>query len=499
MQQDNDVSDLKPTGSKLKLQTQTDSLKQNIKGIFIIARTDMIAHLKSPRMAVLMIIFVLAVFGGAYVFAGLAVSSSEIQPPEFLVWTFIVDYDDGANPDDALIITTDTDGRPVGDVEISMFNLNGTPVRSERTDANGRAVFFNLSIDDFQNFINSEKGDYRNPYRPLIISLTQVSQVQGELQLYTQVQATDLDKDNVRDDVAVIVLDSELLPLANVKITPKFDNNPVIYTNGYGISKDFNLLKGKYDYDIESNDIIIKEQLEIQSDDTDIENLLQLKGPDDVLMQVAGLFMGMVIPIIAIGISFDSISREKISRSIIFLLSRPIGKRSIALGKFMGSLIAISIPLTLVSLIAVGIISSVTSESPSAGFVAGFIVVTIAFLTLFILLQQIFSTLARTTGTAILAGLGIWLFFYMFFGLIILGINAAMGNQLYSQQYFEVANVMSLLSPNGIYSFMINAISPTTGGAPIGIPEWAPFASFFIWFFLLFAGTIEIFRKRPFL
>jgi ABC-type transport system involved in multi-copper enzyme maturation permease subunit len=302
----------------------------------------------------------------------------------------------------------------------------------------------------------------------------------------------------VPDDVAILLLDNNLQPVSGAVVDmPEWDRDGT--TNYNGLFIETNRLRGKHTYELTGDGNSVEATVNVYSDDTEIENLFDLEGPDEVLIQVAGLGFGLIIPVMAIGISFDSISGEKISRSIIFLLCRPISKRAIAVGKFLGSSIAISIPLVLVSLISVAIISSITNESPSGGFVAGFIVVTIIFMTIFVLLQQIFSTLAKTTGTAILSGIGVWLFYFMFFGLIILLISVLMGIQFMSYEYFRLANQLSLLSPSGIYSFLINQIAPSGASSFTGIPDWAPAVSFIIWFVVLFIITMELFRRKPYL
>jgi ABC-type transport system involved in multi-copper enzyme maturation permease subunit len=474
----------------------TESAIQNIKGISIIIKYDVISHLKSSRMIILMVIFVLTILSGAYLFAGIAANYAELDPPEFLVWTYIVNSDDDSNPNDALVITTDIAGRPVDNVVISIYNFNGTKLDSGNTDISGRTIFNDI---DPQSYLNCRKGDFEISFRTIIISRMQINQLLGELDVYIQAQAVDLDRDNVPDDVAILVLNRTLEPLQGVEIAKKGGDVDQAETNMYGVSRDYNLLIDRYEYSIRLNGQVITEEVEVVSDDMELQRLLDLQGPDEVLMQIAGLFMAMIIPIIAIGISFDSISREKISRSIVFLLCRPIGKRSIAVGKFLGSLIALAIPLTLVSLVGVAIISAVTSEVPTGSFVAGFIIASIMFMAIFILLQQIFSTLAKTTGNAILAGISLWLFFYIFWSLIVIAINYALGNQLYSQDFIEFSNKLTLLSPTGSYSLIINEIAPTGGGTPAGITSWAPYLSYAIWFGVLFFLAIELFRKKPYL
>jgi hypothetical protein len=146
---------------------EQSNLVQNLKGIFIIARNDAMAHIKSMRMLVLTIIFVLAVLGSAFLFAGLSMNQTELQPPEYLFWTYIINADDGDQPNDVLVITTDTEGSPVSDVDVTMLNLNDEVLGESSTDASGRTIFYNFT--SLEILFDSKKGDYELEMRPILL------------------------------------------------------------------------------------------------------------------------------------------------------------------------------------------------------------------------------------------------------------------------------------------------------------------------------------------
>ena len=66
----------------------------------------------------------------------------------------------------------------------------------------------------------------------------------------------------------------------------------------------------------------------------EISELMIKQGPVFILSSIAGM-IGFIGPITALALSFDTIVKEKNQNSIGLLLCRPVGKRSIAFGKFL--------------------------------------------------------------------------------------------------------------------------------------------------------------------
>jgi ABC-type transport system involved in multi-copper enzyme maturation permease subunit len=251
----------------------------------------------------------------------------------------------------------------------------------------------------------------------------------------------------------------------------------------------------KYDVEVEYRGTMSQNTFLIFMDDESVESFFDLEGPNEIIFLIAAVFIVMLGPIIAIALSFDSVTREKLQKSLDFLLARPMGRRGIIVGKFLGILSAIVLPVTAINLLAVWIISSITGKNPSGALVAGFILYTIILLAIFILIQQIFSTLAKTTGTAILSGIAIWLIFFMFWGLLTLAIGAAAGMQFNSDEWIILSNRMSLFNPSGAYSTAMALLLPDSTGA-LGIESWMPPAAMIIWLVIMFFLATEIFVRK---
>jgi Cu-processing system permease protein len=498
-QSDDVIQELNPTRYPIK----------SYKGIFVIAKREFFANLKSVRMLVLMILFVLAVLGGSYGISGLSSPSQTLPDVEILAWIIVEDYEGNGPLNDLVLRMTDTEGNPIeavyvqyykGDVDDDELLFNG------QTDGNGTVVMndvldslFDINENTFTFFFDKSSED---EMVKASISLEGVPK-----NAYVMNNVLDLDDDNIEDDVMVLVMDKNGVPIegANVTITSSEDTF-IATTNSKGVVSLRNLQAGdmtfegtidprKYDVEVEYQGSTSQNTFYIFMDDTTVEGFFDLEGPNEIIFIIAVLFIVMLGPIIAISLSFDSITREKIQKSLDFLLARPMGRRGIIIGKFLGILSAIALPVTAINLLAVVMISSVTDKSPSGALVAGFIFYSLVLMAIYILLQQIFSTLAKTTGTAILSGIAIWLIFFMFWGLLTLAIGAAAGMQFGSDEWIILNNQISLFNPSGAYSMTMGLLLPDSTGA-LGIESWMPPVAMIIWFVVLFFLATEIFVRK---
>ncbi len=146
----------------------------------------------------------------------------------------------------------------------------------------------------------------------------------------------------------------------------------------------------------------------------------------------------------------------------------------------------------IIILLGVGVISWQSGTSPTGELVLGFLIYTVFLIGIFVLLQMIFSTLAKTTGTAILSGIGVWIFFFMLFDLILILVSYMMGLEDDAQMTFF--NRASFLNPISIYSLCISQLGNTD---PIlGVPDWAPPVALVMLMVILLLAAMEIFTRR---
>jgi ABC-type transport system involved in multi-copper enzyme maturation permease subunit len=230
--------------------------------------------------------------------------------------------------------------------------------------------------------------------------------------------------------------------------------------------------------------------------------------PDYVMSRTATQIICTMGPLIAIALSFDSVTREKSQGSLNFLLCRPISKRAIALGKFTGVMAALILPVIVLTLIAVPIISSLMGSYPSVRMITGVIISTTLLMATFALIQMILSTVAKTSATAILSGIGVWLFFNFFWAIIVIIVFIALGREIPTNPIgiigvlaiamdSELGPRISLFNPGGVLGGNYNmGVGQLAGNVHEGIPEWGPWVGMVAWFLIIFIAAIEIFNRK---
>ena len=127
-------------------------------------------------------------------------------------------------------------------------------------------------------------------------------------------------------------------------------------------------------------------------------------GADAVLALMTLSIMPLLLPIVAIAVSFDAVARERVQGSMELLLSRRVTRAGILSGKFVGAFVSVLIPVLATILAGIGLISTVSGSAPSAGFATLFIVSSLFLVAVYILLMLLLSTLAKSVGTAVVFG-----------------------------------------------------------------------------------------------
>jgi ABC-2 type transport system permease protein len=123
--------------------------------------------------------------------------------------------------------------------------------------------------------------------------------------------------------------------------------------------------------------------------------------------------LSILIPLIAIGLGFDSVNGEYNRRTMSRILAQPIYRDALLLGKFLAGLATITICLITLWLMVIGFGLLRLGIPPSSEELARcliFLLVSIAYAGVWLALAMLFSVLFRSTATAALVALGVWLF-----------------------------------------------------------------------------------------
>ncbi len=131
-------------------------------------------------------------------------------------------------------------------------------------------------------------------------------------------------------------------------------------------------------------------------------------------------FIGFFGPLIGIFLGFDSINRERVSRTLSKLASQPIYRDSIINAKFLAGVTTITVVLVGIILIISGLgirLIGVVPGSEEVLRLAVYLIASILYISFWLGISILFSVVFRSTATSALASLAVWIFFSFFVGL----------------------------------------------------------------------------------
>jgi len=185
-------------------------------------------------------------------------------------------------------------------------------------------------------------------------------------------------------------------------------------------------------------------------------------------------FLSSLVPLMAIGLGFDSVNGEHNRRTLSRILSQPIYRDALLFGKFLAGLMTLSISLVSLWLLVIGLGLLMVGIPPGAeeiarGFV--FLLVTIVYAGVWLALALLFSILFRSAATAALVTLGLWLLL-TFIWPVLAGAFAQiivppdpryMALGLQTPGTAELEQILARLSPSTLYAEVVVALlDPTT-------------------------------------
>jgi len=123
--------------------------------------------------------------------------------------------------------------------------------------------------------------------------------------------------------------------------------------------------------------------------------------------------LGILIPLVAIGLGFDAVNGEHNRRTLSRILSQPIYRDALLAGKFLAALATLGISLVCLWLLVIGLGIILLGVPPSGEEIVrslAFLFVTLAYAGIWLALAILFSIIFRSAATAALVALGLWLF-----------------------------------------------------------------------------------------
>jgi len=131
-------------------------------------------------------------------------------------------------------------------------------------------------------------------------------------------------------------------------------------------------------------------------------------------------FIGFFGPLVGIILGFDSINRERVSRTLSKLVAQPIYRDSIINAKFLTGVTMITIVLVAIILIISGLGIRLIGVVPGAEEISRlfiYLIISILYISFWLGISILFSVVFRSTATSALASLAVWIFFSFFVGL----------------------------------------------------------------------------------
>jgi len=177
-------------------------------------------------------------------------------------------------------------------------------------------------------------------------------------------------------------------------------------------------------------------------------------------------FLGFLVPLMAIGLGFDSVNGEHSRRTLSRILSQPIYRDALLFGKFLAGLGVLTISLVCLWLLVVGLGLLMLGVPPGGEEIARallFLLVTVVYAGVWLALAMLFSVTFRSAATAALVTLGMWLFLSVIWPSLAPAIALALVSPENEATLVVTAQMLARLSPATLFGECVLALlDPTT-------------------------------------
>ena len=229
-----------------------------------------------------------------------------------------------------------------------------------------------------------------------------------------------------------------------------------------------------------------------------------VQTPEDAITRLSW-FTFFVVSLAAIAVSSDNIYKEKQSNTISLLLSRPVSKESIILGKGIGLTGAIGAPAFIAMFIGL-ILMIKGGETPRILAISGYMILGLLMILTIVFLQLCFSIISRSGAESVVYGLGVWLLLTLVWSLIILaaafvlGIDVTTENFEHNEEYQSVVAKMGLFNPGIVYQFGVGLAGERTLSVDLeGVSGWMVIWAIIFWPMFYWRLAVWLFKEERYL
>ena len=209
-----------------------------------------------------------------------------------------------------------------------------------------------------------------------------------------------------------------------------------------------------------------------------------------------------LIPLIALMLSFDALVGEFERGTMMLLLTYPVARWQVIMGKFLGHVLILSIAIIAGYGGAILIMTLLTGGS-FEGWQAYVSMMASSLLlgAVFIALGYLVSVLVKERATAAGAVIALWLVFVVLYDLFLFGVLLIDESQVISQQLFSM---LMLVSPTDTYRILnlslFDGVSQAAGIAGVasgsGMSASLLIAVMLFWVIMPLATTLLVFQRR---
>ncbi|HMO48749.1 MAG TPA: ABC transporter permease subunit [Rubrivivax sp.] len=210
-----------------------------------------------------------------------------------------------------------------------------------------------------------------------------------------------------------------------------------------------------------------------------------------------------LVPLIALLLSFDAIVGEHERGTLMLLLSYPVARWQVVVGKWIGHVAILALATVIgygAAAAALAFNAAVASQAWPA--YAAMVLTSIMLGAAFVALGCLASTLVHERATAAGIAVGLWLFFVLIYDTALLGVLVADQGRIVSK---PVLDALLLLNPADVYRLFnmtaSNAVSVYSGmagpGDPAALPPGALLAVLGGWIIVPLLLAMAAFARRP--
>jgi len=209
-----------------------------------------------------------------------------------------------------------------------------------------------------------------------------------------------------------------------------------------------------------------------------------------------------LIPLIALMLSFDAMVGELERGTMMLLLTYPVTRWQVIMGKFMGHVLILFIAI-LVGYGGAAVAMVLFTGSGTEGWQAYAVMMASSLMlgSVFIALGYLVSVLVKERATAAGAAIGLWLVFVVFYDLLLFGALMMDTGQVIGQQLFSI---LMLVSPTDSYRIfnlsLFEGVSEAAGIAGVaseaGLSAPLLISAMMLWVIVPLVATLLVFQRR---